>query len=61
MLRTCEKCMGKFGWPKCMGKLGWFKWVGMLGWLELAGPTACTCLFKLGLGVLNKTLSHIWG
>ena len=44
-----------------MGVVGWFKLVWMLGWLELAIPTACTCLFKVRLGVLNKTLSHMLG
>ena len=29
--------------------------------LELTCPTACACLFKLRLGVLSNTLSHIWG
>ena len=53
--------MGELGWLKCMRMLGWFKWVGILGWLELACPTACACLFKVRLGVLSKTLSHIWG
>ena len=53
--------MGVLGWLNCMGMLGWFKWVGVLGWLELACPTACTCLFKVRLEVLNKTLSHMWG
>ena len=53
--------MGKLGWLNCMGMLGWFKWVGVLGWLELACPTACTCLLKVRLGVLSKTLSHMWG
>ena len=53
--------MVELGWSKCVGRLGWFPWVGMLGWLELAFLTACTCLFKLRLGVLSKALSHIWG
>ena len=29
--------------------------------LELTCPTAYTCLFKSRPGVLNKTLSHMWG
>ena len=49
--------VGELGCPKCVGKLGWFKW----GELELAYPTACTCLFKVRLGELSKTLSHMWG
>ena len=53
--------MGKFSWFKCIGMLGWFKWLGMLGWLELACPTTWACLFKVRLGVLSKTLSHMWG
>ena len=44
-----------------MGVLGWLNCIGMLGWLELACQTACTCLFKVRLGVLSKTLSHLWG
>ena len=51
MLRTCENCMGVLHWLNCMG---------MLAWLELACPTACTCLFKVRLGVLSNTLSHMW-
>ena len=35
--------------------------MGMLGLLELACPTACTCHFKVRLGVLSKTQSHMWG
>ena len=61
MLRTWENCIGVLGWLNSMGMLGWFELVGMLGWLELACLTACTCLFKARLGVLSKTLSHIWG
>ena len=53
--------MGEFSWFKCIGMLGWFKWLGMLGWLELACPTTWACLFKVRLGVLSKTLSHMWG
>ena len=53
--------MGERGWPKCVRTLGWFKCVGRLGWLELALPTALTCLCKVRLGILSKTLSHIWG
>ena len=34
---------------------------GILELLELTCPTACTCLFKLRPGVLNKTLSYIRG
>ena len=49
--------MGELGWPKCVGMLGRVKW----GVLELACPTACACLFKVRLGVLSKTMSHMWG
>ena len=45
------------GCPKCVGKLGWVN-SGVLG---LVCPTACACLFKVRLGVLSKTLSHICG
>ena len=61
MLRTCEKLHGSVGLDELYGMLGWFKWVGVLGWLELACPTACICLFKVRLGVLSKTLIHMWG
>ena len=55
MLRICENCMGKLGWPKCMGMLGWFKCMRMLGWLESAFPAAWTCLFKVRPGKYNSS------
>ena len=56
-----KNCIGVWGWPNCVGMLGWFKLVGMLGRLECTCPTAATCLFKVKLDVLGKTLSHMWG
>ena len=62
MFRTCQTLHGGLGWPNyCVEMFGWFKCVGMLGWLALAFPTTGTCLFKVRLGVLSKTLSHMWG
>ena len=34
---------------------------GVLELLELTCPTVCRCLLTLRPGVVNKTLSHMWG
>ena len=45
---------------KPVGKLGLFCF-GVLELLELTCPITCAHLFELRLGVLSKTLSHMWG